>query len=178
VTPTERPVPVTAVFGGAWKKDGKKEKVSRTFCGKRSGYLLSTEILSNGGAVMSIVSERGETFEAINSESDYAGGFTVSFDHEIIASDISLHTSLCRMVETQAKLRGAATIGIAEFGFKDENGKDQTVIFGPAPSGLGGVGNEDKWAAQIWSPRVFRFTIAAFAVRAAMKGSWFLQSWK
>jgi hypothetical protein len=129
---------------------------------------------------MPILSERGETFEAINSESGYAGGFTVSLEHNLVPGrgGISLHTSLCRVVSTQAELTGDATIGIAEFGFVDEDGASQTVVFGPAPSGGGGLGNEDKWAAQIWSPGIFTFTIAAFALRAAMKGSWFLQVWE
>lgn len=132
---------------------------------------------------MPIVFERGETLEAINAESGYAAGFTVSIEHDILVdrrhlSSISLHTSLCRVFSTKAELTGDATIGIAEFSFLDENGVSQTVIFGPAPSGGGGLGNEEKWAAQIWSRGVFRFTIAAFALRAAMKGSWFLQLWE
>ena len=126
---------------------------------------------------MPIVFEQGAHLEAISSESGYAGGFTISEDHDIPDLSISLHTSLCKVDSTGA-LPGDAAIGIAEFLFLDPVGIRHSVVFGPAPPGGGTLGDEDKWAAQIWKPRVVRFTIAVFALRAAMKGSWFLQAWE
>ena len=116
--------------------------------------------------MITILGERGAFLTVKSVESGYAGGFSLSAQLNIAPAKVAVHTGLARFSPT-GHGPGGATIGISGFTFMTDDLHSQSVDFGA----------EANWETAIYHDRVRAVTISAFALRAEMKGWWFLQVW-
>jgi hypothetical protein len=109
-----------------------------------------------------VVAERSEWISVRNREEGYTSGTTFSTVHMFGAVDASVHVSLTSFQATVLGPPGA-TIGISEF----HSNAGHRVFASPA-----------DWEPHLNEKGLGIFVVSAHAVRADVKGSWFMQIWE